>query len=190
MVSNMHLTQISKIGRALKIYCPSFYGSMLWDLSGEGASQVFSAWNTAIKLSWSCPRDTRTYLMQQVLCPGLDSAKTDILARYLKFFRSLRKSTSKEVSMMASLVSRDIRTTTGSNLRLLANASGLCPWQSGQLKFREAVTANELVEVMEVDRWRIPLLDKLLSQRQTMYYTGEEEELTRIDDLINSLCIN
>ena len=78
----------------------------------------------------------------------------------------------------------------GGNLRLLANASGLCPWQSGQLKFREAVTANELVDVMEVDKWRIPLLDKLLSQRQTMYYTGEEEELTRIDDLINSLCIN
>ena len=43
---------------------------------------------------------------------------------------------------------------------------------------------------MEVDKRRIPLLDKLLSQRQTMYYTGEEEELTRIDDLINSLCIN
>ena len=52
------------------------------------------------------------------------------------------------------------------------------------------MTANELVEVMEVDKWRIPLLDKLLSQRQTMYDTGEEEELTRIDDLINSLCIN
>ena len=129
---------------------------MLWDLSGEGASQVFSAWKTAIKLSWSCPRDTRTYLVQQVLCPGLASAKTDILVRYLKFFRSLKKSTSKEVSMMASLVSRDIRTTTGSNLRLLENASGLCPWQSGQLKFMEAVTASELVLVLEAEKWRIP----------------------------------
>ena len=94
------------------------------------------------------------------------------------------------MSMMAGLVSRDISTTTGANLRLLANTSGLCPWQSGQLAFRDAVTTNELVQVMEVDKWRIPLLDKLLSQRQTMYYTGEEEELTRIDDLINSLCIN
>ena len=128
--------------------------------------------------------------MQQVLSPGLATAKTDILVRYLKFFRSLRKSTSKEVSMMASLVSRDISTTTGANLRLLANTSGLCPWQYGQFAFRDSVTTNELVQVMEVDKWRIPLLDKLLSQRQTMYYTGEEEELTRIDDLINSLCIN
>ena len=59
--------------------------------SGEGASQVFSAWNTAIKISWSCPRDTQTYLVQQVLFPGLTSAKTDIHVRYLKFFRSLRK---------------------------------------------------------------------------------------------------
>ena len=163
---------------------------MLWDLSGDGASQVFSAWNTAIKLSWSCPRDTRTYLVQQVLSPGLASAKTDILVRYLKFFRSLRKSTSKEVSMMANMVARDLSTTTGANLRLLADISGLCPWQAGQLEFRDAVTTKELVQVMEVDKWRVPLLDKLLSQRQTMYYTGEEEELARIDDLINSLCIN
>ena len=83
---------------------------------------------------------------------------------------------------MANMVARDLSTTTGANLRLLADISGLGPWQSGQLEFRDAV--------MEVDKWRVPLLDKLLSQRQTMYYTGEEEELARIDDLINSLCIN
>ena len=92
--------------------------------------------------------------------------------------------------MMANMVARDLSTTTGANLRLLADISGLCPWQAGQLEFRDAVTTKELVQVMEVDKWRVPLLDKLLSQRQTMYYTGEEEELARIDDLINSLCIN
>ena len=74
------------------------------------------------------------YLVQQVLSPGLATAKTDILVRYLKFFRSLRKSTSKEVSMMASLVSRDISTTTGANLRLLADSSGnLVNLNSGML---------------------------------------------------------
>ena len=99
--------------RALKLYCSSFYGSMLWDLSGEGASKVFNSWNTAIKLAWDCPRETRTYLVQQVLSPGLDSARTDILVRYARFFQSLRKSTSKEVAMLANLVSRDMRTTTG-----------------------------------------------------------------------------
>ena len=31
--------------QALKVYCSSFYGSMLWDLAANGASQVFNAWN-------------------------------------------------------------------------------------------------------------------------------------------------
>jgi hypothetical protein len=175
-----------EIQRALKIYCSSFYGSMLW----EGANQVFNAWNTAIKLTWSCPRETRTYLLQQVLSADLVSARTDILVRYSKFFRSLRSSTSKEVAMVANLVSRDISTTTGTNLRLLADTSGLCPWETGQAKLKEAVICKEMVPVMDMDTWRIPLLGKLLAQRQRLSYLGEEVEMNRTDDLIHSLCIN
>ena len=72
--------------RALKIYCSSFYGAMLWNFCGQNAEQLFNSWNTAIKLSWSCPRDTRSYLVQEVLSCGLDSAKSDIITRYGKFF--------------------------------------------------------------------------------------------------------
>ena len=86
---------------------------MLWDLSGDGACQVFRAWNTAIKLAWDCPRDTRTYLLQQVLSPDMESARTSILVRYATFFKNLSNSTTKEVAMLANLVSIDIRTTTG-----------------------------------------------------------------------------
>ena len=50
--------------QALKTYCSSFYGSMLWDLGGDAARQVFNSWNTAFKLAWSCPMDTRTYQSQ------------------------------------------------------------------------------------------------------------------------------
>ena len=102
--------------QAQKVYCSSFYGSMLWNLSGEGATQVFNAWNTGVKLAWDCPRDTRTYLAQQVLSCGLDSARTDILVRYAKFFKSLRTSPGREVSVLANIVSRDIQTTTGSSM--------------------------------------------------------------------------
>ena len=34
---------------ALKVYCSSFYGCMLWDLDGPGANQIFNSWNTAVK---------------------------------------------------------------------------------------------------------------------------------------------
>ena len=177
-----------EILRALKIYCSSFYGSMLWDLTGEGACQVFNAWTTAVKLSWDCPRDTRTYLVQQVLSCDQTTAKADVLTRYGKFFKGLRASTSKEVATMANVVSRDIQTTTGKNLRLIETSSGLSAWDAGQDKLKEAVRMKEAVSVDEVDRWRIPYLCKLLAQKQELSYLGEEVE--EISSLINSLCIN
>ena len=67
---------------AMKVYCSSFYGCMLWDFKGEGATKVFNSWNTAVKLAWCVPRSTRTYLLQHVLSAGLPSARVDILARF------------------------------------------------------------------------------------------------------------
>ena len=72
------------------VHNSSFYGSNLWDLAGEKASKVYTAWNTAVKLAWCCPQYTRTYILQQMLCCGFTSAKVDILSRYVKFFHGLR----------------------------------------------------------------------------------------------------
>jgi hypothetical protein len=177
-----------EILRALKIYCSTFYGSMLWDLTGVGACQVFNAWNTAVQLSWDCPRDTRTYLVQQVLSCDQTSATTDVLTRYGKFFKSLRSSTSIEVATMANLASRDIQTTTGRNLKLVERSSGLSAWDASQEKLKEAIKTKEKVAVEEGDLWRIPYLSKLLGQRQELVYLGEEVE--EVSNLINSLCIN
>ena len=85
---------------------------MLWDLGGEGASQVFNSWPTGVRLTWGLPRATRSYLVQKVLDSGLTSARVDILARFAGFFRSLRNSPSYDVAVMARLAGRDIITNT------------------------------------------------------------------------------
>ena len=79
---------------------------MLWNLGGEKASHVYSALVGAIKLK------------ANLYC-GVASAETDILGRYAKFFRGLKTSTSQEVQVLFNLVSRDLQSTTGKNLRLL-----------------------------------------------------------------------
>ena len=86
------------------------------------------------KLTWNVPRATRTYLVQKVLAAGLSSARVDILARYANFFRSLRVSPCQEVSVMASIAGRDVRTTTGRNLKLLEELTGLNPWIFGSAR--------------------------------------------------------
>ena len=93
-----------------------------------------------------------------------------------------------EVATMANLVSRDIQTTTGRNLKLVERSSGLSAWDASQEKLKEAIRIKETVAVEEGDMWRIPYLSKLLGQRQELVYLGEEVE--EVSNLINSLCIN
>jgi hypothetical protein len=185
-----HYASPVEVMSAIKVYCSSFYGCMLWDLRGEGAGQVFNAWSTAVKLAWPVPRSTRTYLLQQVLSSGITSAKVDILARYANFYRGLRKSPCPEVAVMANIVGRDIRSTTGSNLKLLEESSGLDLWVFDSSRIKVELGQRDIIDVPEQAQWRIKYLSRLLEQRQNHHYLGEVEQVKQMTDLIESLCIN
>ena len=175
--------------KALKTYCSAFYGCMLWDLAGDKATQVYNSWNTAVKLTWDCPRQTKTFLVQQVLGIGMFSARTDIFARYVSFFRSLRTSSNLEIRVLANLTGRDLLSTTGKNLRTVKQASGLDPWQTPNAKMKAALHTRELVEVPPQDTWRIEYLCSLLRKHQDAVSMAMEELAKQIQDLIDSLVI-
>ena len=46
--------------RAADLYCSSYYGSLVWDLSSNAAKQFFNCWTTNVKLTWNLPRNTRS----------------------------------------------------------------------------------------------------------------------------------
>ena len=175
--------------QALKYYCSSFYGSMLWDLDGDKASQVYNAWNTAVKLTWGCPRGTRTFLLQQVLSCGKTSARTDILGRYGKFMKGLRKSVSQEIRVLFNIVSRDLQSTTGKNIRLVKAASGTDPWTASPYKLKEGLAKNELVEIASQDQWRLEYLKSLLRQMQDARHMALEQKMLELQGLIDSLAV-
>jgi hypothetical protein len=180
----------AEVIKATKIYSTSFYGSNLWDLGGDKAKQVYTAWNTTVKLAWGCPQWTRTYMMQQLLCCGHTSARVDILCRYANFFHSLRKSACYEVQVLSRLLARDIQSVTGKNLQYIYDASGLSPWTASYGRLRDALVAGEVVEVPLQDRWRLPYLSSLLSQRREAHNLALEEEENRLTKLIDSLVAN
>ena len=105
--------------KAVKWFAGDLYGGNLWQLRGDMAQQMFRTWNTCIKLAWQVPRATHTYMVDNLLSCGISHIRNDILARYVTFLMSLRESPSHEVSVLAHLVGRDIRTTTGNNLHLV-----------------------------------------------------------------------
>ena len=173
--------------RAVKVFAGDLYGGNLWQLRSDKASQVFNAWNTCIKLAWQVPRSTHTYFVDRLLSSGISHVRDDILARYVTFIQSLRKSPSPEVSVLVHLVGRDIRTTTGNNLHLVRDLTGLDPWccTSKQVK---KVLGGRLSVVPEQDMWRLPYLGKLLEQRGELHH--QMMDTAELTELIESLCEN
>ena len=107
----------------------------------------------------------------------------DILSKFVGFFRGLRSSPSPEVSFMAFMVGRDLRTTTGRNLRLLQSETGLDPWTESPAAIRKTL-AKKHVNVPACDGWRVPYLGLLLQQRQTAHYSGLEDEEKKLNEMI------
>ena len=179
----------AEVLQAVKLYAGSHYGSMLWDLGSDLATQYFNVWSTCVRLAWQVPRSTRSYFVDELLCCELSSARMDILARYAKFVRGLLLSPSMEVAVMANVARRDIRTVTGSNCALILRETGMSPVSCciGKLK---QVLKLRITTAPDTDRWRLEYLGKLLTQRGEASYMADTAEVLRLSSLIDSLSTN
>ena len=84
----------------------------------------------------------------------------------------------------------DLRSTTGSNLRLLEESTELDPLVCTSVKLKEELMEKELVEVPPQDIWRVSYLASLLEQRQVAKYLSLEDKEMDLTGLVDSLCIN
>ena len=72
---------------ATEKYCMAAYGSNLWDLRSKEATMMVNAWRTGHKLAWGVPRSTHTYLVEEVLAPGVQHLQASLLHHFTTFFR-------------------------------------------------------------------------------------------------------
>ena len=91
---------------------------------------------------------------------------------------------------MSRLVSRDVRTTTASNIAMIQEITSLNIWTAKQCEVKDALALDEMVEVPALDKWRIPYLCKLLSDRSQAYFEGRDEDVKTLSMYIDSLTIN
>ena len=74
------------------------------------------------------------------------SLRNQVLGRYPAFFQKLLSSPSKEVRLLANIVSRDPRSTTSKNLLYLKKVSGLDPWDYSSQKIKSNLPTRKLPE--------------------------------------------
>ena len=173
----------AQVLQAVNVYASHFYGSMLWNLYGPGAGQVFRSWNTCVKLAWGVPRWSHNYFVEHVLSCGIPSVRQKVLGQYLGFFKKLLVSESSEIRLLANVVGCDAGSVTGSNLINLEEEFGLDPWTSSSSQLAEKYSGYE---IPAEDGWRLPLLVKLLDQKREMEVMNEKTKT--ISELIDSLC--
>ena len=175
--------------QAVKVYACSWYGSMLWDLTADITKQVFNTWGTCVKLAWHVPRQTHTYFVDHLLSSGLSHARTDILARYVGFFHSLRISPSQEIRILANLLGRDLQSCTGRNLAYIREETGLDIWACTSKQVRVALEKEDKLAVVPgPDQWRLPFLGRLLAERGEKFYLCEDTNW--LTEQIDALCVN
>ena len=169
--------------QAVQTYAGHWYWAMLWNLYGEKAGQLFRSWNTSVKVAWDVPRATHTYIVDNLLSCGLLNVKQQLVSRFVSFFRNLLKSHSTEVKVVANIVARCGRSTTGRNLMNIQVETKMDPWKDEAWRIREAV---KLTEVPDREGWRVQYLAKLIKAKQEM--KTRCEPIDEIEKLIESLC--
>ena len=85
--------------------------------------------------------------------------------------------------MLANIVGRDMGSVTGKNLHNIESEFALDPWQCSPGEIKQNYN---YYEVPEMDKWRLPMLVKLLDQRLEMQIC--EDNTKTISELIDSLC--
>ena len=121
---------------------------------------------------------------------GIPSARSQILARYCRFFRGLVTSPSSEVACLANLLARDVRSSTGRNINTISNLTGKDPRLENPPAIKVALEEAELVEIQNLDKWRVRYLGVLLEQRMQLHYLGADDKKLELQHLIDSLCVN
>ena len=110
-------------------------------------------------------KDQHTLSWWRVLARNFFTVKQQLVGRFVNFFRDVQKSKSEEVRIVASMVGRCARSTSGRNLALIERYTGLDPWLTPAWMVR-AATPREEVPVSE--GWRIQYLTKLITTRKHM----------------------
>ena len=177
--------QPNQVLQAVKTYCFDMYGAMTWSLFSTKAKQVFNTWPTCVKLAWGVPRATHTYLVDNLLSAGIPSVRSSVLARYCRFFESVRTSSSIEVKVVANIAASDIRSMTGNNLFNLKKEANMDITRENIGQARKVLLELKTT-VPDQDSWRVGCLKKFLAEKYVL--TASHQNTDIIDSLIDSLC--
>ena len=173
--------------KLINIYATSFYGSVLWDLTGTSAKKLFTSWNTLVRHTWNLPNICHKYFIEEI--SGSSHLKAILCQRFLTFAQSLLSSKKKCLSQLAKKMVMDQGSISGQNLNFVSIESGYS--RQSILKMAPKAVINEMkcFPVPEDSAWKVNILKELIDIRDSVLHIGTKDDenfLTKkeIEDLI------
>ena len=120
---------------AIQTYACALYGSNLWDLYGQAASQMFTCWNVSVRDAWGLSRLTRTYIVDHLLSGSLPPIRQLVIRRYIRFLQSLVTSDNPVILTLSHWAVKTVKSITGLNVVNIRQEFGCDPLQNGPTNF-------------------------------------------------------
>ena len=165
------------------IYNSHFSGSCLWDLFSRESEMIENTWNTSIRLMFDLPLATHTWFIEPV--SESPHIKSVLIKRFLNFVKAIKSSSKFILRNLLNLISKDVRSITGSNLRkilLLVNkgdVNELKPADSSLIQYRKENKMNT---------WKIKMVKEIIEVRNDTLIIGNLNE-DELEDILHHLCV-
>ena len=138
------------------IWNTHFSGSPLWSLFSPGTERFVGSYNRSIKSMMRLPLDTHRYLLEPL--SGQKPAMLILIDRFLSFMEKIEKSQKIAIKMLKKEAMKDVRSTTGNNMRGIMLLMG-------KASFKDVTRVNlkdlEYYKVNEEDKWKISIATEL-----------------------------
>ena len=165
----------SKINR---IYNSSFPGSVLWDMSLPNTEMIMNSWSVAVKHMWGLPYGAHRYLIEEL---SGTHARTMLMCRYVKFIKSIRKSTKLAVQYLFQKVKDNVNTVTGKNIAVVLNATAYDNIEEVDVNAMKKKV--KFCQILDEDRWRVDFVKEIVNLQYNVLVLNEDEQALDTDEL-------
>ena len=165
----------------VQTYACSFYGSNLYDLYGAAACQLYRAWQVSVRDAWCVPRQTRTYIVDNLLSGPLPHVRQLILRRYVRFVKCLVSSMNPVISTLSHWGVRSLQSVTGKNVANIREEFQVDPLLCGP-----GVIVVPKREMPDNGAENIELLMRLFEQRNN---ETDPDIVLNLNSVIVDICI-
>ena len=171
-----------------RLYNTAFYGSNCWNFNSNETERFSKTWNVNLRIMFDLPRETHSWIVEEI--SGGKHFRQMIYSRFVKYLSVLKKNKRLSLRTLFNIVTGDVRTSAGSNVRKILLDTGLDP---------RSVSIHQLSDWrvhQPADNWSVPLLASLLELRNKNWEVNfdiedEEQALNdqEIDFMIEAVCM-